>query len=108
MPDKTNTLEILNLRFLVFRLEIIHALGQRNPEKRMQTMDAIVKDRMLIDAEALQHARERHAALLGDDPLGQHFLSALVGDQEWNPSAIEKNTLRRTASLRTMADRLGP
>ena len=92
----------------VFQLEILHALGQRHPEKRILTMQAILQDRHLIGAQALQQAREQHAGLPGDDLLGQHFLAALAGEQEWNPAAIEQKPLKRSASLRTMADGLEP
>jgi hypothetical protein len=88
----------------VFVLETVHALGQRNPEKRVQTMDAIVKDKHLIAAETLQKIHEGHSALFADDPLAQHFHAALAGDEQWDPSSIEKKPLKRTDSLRSMAD----
>ncbi len=88
----------------VFLLEIIHALGQRNSEKRVKTMAAIVKDKDLIESDTLQKIRESQKSLFDESPLAQHFLAALNGDEQWNPSSINKNLLKRTNSLRSMAD----
>ena len=88
----------------VFLLEIIHALGQRNPEQRVKTMEAIVEDTDLIASETLQKIRESQAALLEGDQLAQHFLTALNRDAQWNPSFVEGNPLKRINSLRSMAD----
>ena len=88
----------------VFLLEIIHALGQRNPEQRVKTMEAIVEDTDLIASETLQKIRESQAALLEGDQLAQHFLAALNRDAQWNPSFVEREPLKRINSLRSMAD----
>lgn len=88
----------------VFLLEIIHALGQRNPEKRVKTMEAIVKDKDLITSETLQKIREGQESLFEDDPSAQHFLAALSHHEQWNPASIKKELLKRKKSLRSMAD----
>lgn len=88
----------------VFLLEIIHALGQRDSKRRMQTMDDIMKDKDLIAPETLQKIRESQASLLEGNPLARHFLAALEREDQWNSSSIEKKTLRRIHSLRSMAD----
>ncbi|HEX7636529.1 MAG TPA: amidoligase family protein [Noviherbaspirillum sp.] len=89
----------------VFLLEALHALGQRDPERRVSTMEAMVQDKGLITADTLRKIRESQAALLEGDPLAQHFLDALNRDTEWNPSSfVERTPLKRTRSLRSMAD----
>ena len=88
----------------VFLLEIIHALGQRNPEQRVKTMEAIVEDKDLIASETLQKIRGSQAALLEGDQLAQHFLAALNRDTQWSPSSVERSPLKRINSLRSMAD----
>ena len=88
----------------VFLLEIIHALGQRNPEQRVKTMEAIVEDKDLIASETLQKIQESQTALLEGDQLAQHFLAALNRDAQWDPSFVERNPLKRINSLRSMAD----
>lgn len=91
----------------VFQLEIIHALGQRNPEKRRQTMEAILKNKELIEPESLRKIRGSQDSRPEADALAQHFLSALAGEDQWHPASFEHKPLRRSASLRTMADDLG-
>jgi len=89
----------------VFLLEMIHALGQRIPAKRVNTMEAILKDKDLIASDTLQKIREGQKSLLEADSLAQHFLAVLSGDEQWNPSSIiNKSPLKRTNSLRSMAD----
>lgn len=88
----------------VFLLEIIHALGQRNAEMRVKTMEAVIQDKDLISSETLQKIRESQADLLERDPLAQHFLTVLHRDAPWNPSSVETPPLKRVNSLRSMAD----
>ena len=88
----------------VFLLEILHALGQRDPERRMKTMHAIVKDKHFMTPDILRKIHESQASLLEGDPLAQHFLDALSPGGQWSPASFIKTPFRRLNSLRSMAD----
>jgi hypothetical protein len=89
-----------------FLLEIIHALGRREPGRHVRTRESILKDKKLIAPETLRKVSESVKDSLGDDALGRHFLAALddKSPAPWNPSAIRKPMLVRQQSLRKMAD----
>ncbi|WP_158590501.1 amidoligase family protein [Noviherbaspirillum cavernae] len=115
----------------VFVLQIIHAVGQRDSKRRLETMTAIANDAKQghIKLETLEKAEASLADVLKDDPLAREFikdasidavLASLLADRgtadpfidqalkdsSWMPDATDSVEVRRRKSLRSMADEL--